>query len=746
MIANTSFPSANPPTGRPEPACPKRRLLAWASLAMLLLGPSVYAAADATANRLTVALLEFADETDDPESAHWRYSLPAMVAQPLKEAKAIRICPAAASAHGLRQMKLKAGDPVNATQARKVGEIIEARRVVWGGYRRQGQAWKVTAHVMNVATGKESPELSASATDWFEARDQLAAKILKDLAITPTEAERARMKIRFTTSPAALELYSQSYALGAEGKPVAEIERCSRQALAADPQCAAMYGLLAAVLFNQGKLEEGMQRIGEALKLEPESANAHAMLGRALLLQNKLEAAAKEFREAMRLAPDEPDHLNGLAEYHARLGEWMPALSRSEEELQLNPVAAETFAKMGYYFACQGERAKALRALKNAEVLGFENINTRLMTSQAYERLHEAGMAVEHYEKFLPLARARGLNPTTVDMCAQRMQRLKDSLKPVFVKASEPKTYSEPSLREALLLRLTAEELALVKLPLSSTPEMKRWAEELTRGVEDDLPKARALYEALARHLDPGTGGSRTARETYADWRNPQISFSCQEYARLYVALARDLGLKAFWVFVDRDYEGDTVYHACAGVLLDGQALLVDPSYRWFGVPHQQFAFQDDYQAVVYQLNQSRDLQLCRLAVKLQPDLSMSQFNLAGVLCNLGQWTEGKSVHQTALKLDSESSIAHAQQGILAKHEGNLELAVTHLRKAVELGPPNPVTHLELGVVLGKQGWLREARIEFREVLRYCPLPAQEAAARRGIAQINEKLGSEDAP
>jgi tetratricopeptide (TPR) repeat protein len=524
------------------------------------------------------------------------------------------------------------------------------------------------------------------------------------------------------------------------------MERCTRQAVAADPRCAVAHAALATVLFGQGKMEDGSQEIHEALKLQPELASAHCILGVILLSQDKPEAAVKELREAIRLDPDAPDILVRLAEYHASQGEWMPALSGLEEARRLNPVAADVFAHMGYYYAHQGERAKALRALKDAEFLGLEDGNAEQMTSQAYDRLHEVALAVAHYEKLMTLMRGQGMNPTMVNDIARRLQQLKDSLKPVFVNAAEPQAYSEPSLREALQLRLSAEELASVNFPLTSTPEMKRWAEDLTRGAADDLQKARALYEALARHLDPGPGGSKTARETYADWRKPQASFRCQEYARLYVALARDAGLKAYFVIVDRDFEDKVVLHACAGVWIEGQALLVDPTYQWFGVPHKQFVLQDDYQAVVSQLNQSGDLARNRLAVKLQPGSALSQFNLAARLMFQDQWNEARLVLQTALKLDAESWMAHGSQGLLAQHDGQPERALTHLRKAVEMYPLDATIHYALALVLWEQQQLREAREEFRACLKYRPFANQQTTARHAIALINEKLGSENEP
>ena len=715
-------------------------------LALLLLAGLAAHAADSVAptNRLTVAMLAFADKTGEPESAHWRHSLPRMVASPLREVKAIRIYPADASEYGLRRLNLKAGEPIDATQAQKIGEIIEARRVVWGDYRRKGKEWTVTARVLNVASGKQSAQLSATSDDWFEACTQLAGKILRELGFKPTEAEQARMKIRFTTSPTALGFYSRGYALQAEDKPFAEAEKCYRQAVAADPRCAEAHGALARCLLSQGKVEEGSEEIREALKLKPELDSAHMVLGVVMLLfHDKPEAAAKEIREAIRLDPDDPENHVRLAEYHHGQNEWIQAVSCLREALRLNLVSADVRAKLGYVHANQGERAKALQELYDAEYLGLEDMNAAQSTAQAYDALHEIPRAVEHYEKFLTLAHGLGANPKLVKGFAERLQELKASLTPVFVLAAEPKSYSEESLHEALRNRLSAEELARVHFPLTSIPEMKHWAEELTRGATNDFQKAQALYTALARHLDPGPGGSRTARETYADWQKPQASFRCQEYARLYVALARDVGLKAFYVSVERDNEDKTVLHACAGVLIGGKALLADPSYQWFGVPHKQFEFMDDYQAVANQLSQSSDLSRVRLSVKLQPDSALYQFNLAGKLMKLDRWSEARLVLQTALRLDSESWIAYGLQGVMARHEGQPELAVTHLRKAVELYPrPADLRHA-LAVILWEQGEFEESRKEFRACLKNQPEPEQEAEARHAIADINERIGTD---
>lgn len=115
---------------------------------------------------------------------------------------------------------------------------VEARRVIWGSYRREGQKWVVRAQVLNVASGQVSGELQAASDDWFEVRDNLAGQVLANLGVKPAEAERRKLLRRSTSSPLALEWFSKAYSAQREGKPAPEQEACLREAVAADPQYA----------------------------------------------------------------------------------------------------------------------------------------------------------------------------------------------------------------------------------------------------------------------------------------------------------------------------------------------------------------------------------------------------------------------------------------------------------------------------------------------------------------------------
>src|SRR5260370_22543795 len=110
----------------------------------------------------------------------------------------------------------------------------------------------------------------------------------------------------------------------------------------------------------------------------------------------------------------------------------------------------------------------------------------------------------------------------------------------VYLAEQDLKAYDEKSLEDALRARLTKEEVALVTNPLASNAEIQNWAKQLTEGATNEFQKAKQLFDALKSHVHAGPGATRTAAEAFADWHKAAQLFNCQEYARLYVALARD--------------------------------------------------------------------------------------------------------------------------------------------------------------------------------------------------------------
>jgi tetratricopeptide (TPR) repeat protein/TolB-like protein len=696
--------------------------------------------------RLRVTILGFANQTGDSEQSHWRYGIERLLSGELRKITAIKLGGGVDYTH--RQLGINKNTAIKPEQARKMGELIEAQRVLWGSYERQNEQWQVRAHVLNVASGRASDELVATSADWFELRDELTRQIVTELSIVPSEAEQKKMGRRWTNSAEALDWYSRVCALNEENAPLSEQEDDARKAITADPQFAEAHVALAAILAMKGEFTQAEKAVCQALSLRPDFANAHRASGVLLLHMDKYTEAEQELREAHRLDPDDSRSLIRLAELSAVQRKLDDAIAFAEKARFLEPTEASIHAFLGFMYTFKGSRDKAMIELKEAERLDPEGLDVLQRVGQAYERMREIPLAVEHYEKLMTRIKEMGGDPRVIRDFEQQTSRLKASLTPTFIEAFMPKIYTEQSLQVTLRQKLTEDEMVMIVNPIAGSEEMKRWAEQLTKGATSDLDKAKALFEALAGRIQAGGGrGKRTAREVFAAWDKSDVSFSCQEFAKLFIALARYVNIKAFYVHLEKDYKNKVIYHDCAIVFSEDGALLVDPAYRWFGVPHKDFVVLDDVQAIAHHFFQHGDddrlASRCRMAAKLHPNFAWGQVCLVSALCKEGMRDEARSALDTALRLEPNRWDAHLCQATIAIYDGDLEAALGYVRKALELNPESASTHYALANVFGIMGKHRDARDEFRACLRYEPSPKQAEHARRAIAQINEMIGME---
>ncbi len=124
------------------------------------------------------------------------------------------------------------------------------------------------------------------------------------------------------------------------------------------------------------------------------------------------------------------------------------------------------------------------------------------------------------------------------------------------------------------------------------TPGMREVVEDILyrRFYTTEEKLARRFYDWVVENIAyEHTFGVASARRVYESRQG-----KCGGQTRLFIALARDLGLDARYVLVDRDHRGRTVKHACAWIRLDGRDYLVDPAYGLFDARHQSWRFTDD--------------------------------------------------------------------------------------------------------------------------------------------------------
>ncbi len=708
---------------------------------------SAVKSAGVSSNRIALALFRFENLTGDPALNHWGYTADTVFRNSLREIKGLRSLPDPTLEYGFRKLQLKAGEFFSATQAQRLGEMIEAQRVVCGSFQRADAQWQLNLRIINVATGEVFTNLHASSTNWFQLRDDLTGLLLKEVGVTATSAELERVRQRWTTSNAALEWHARARAAYKDRRPAKVWEDYARRVLEADPGCAEGYVVLAASLGTQGKFDAVRTALRKATELNPELARAYSGLGNLALLTDRSDEALMPLKTAQRLDPDS-------AEVYSRLGElallekrFPDAAENFNRALQLSPFQASLHANLARAWLMQGNRKDGVRELTAAEQLVAEgDINTEDSLAWSYSRLNEPPAAMAHYEKLLAAAQKVGLNPKRVDAYEKELRLLKGSLKTTTLQGTAPKEYNEQELLNAIREKLTAAELNTVTNPLAATPQMIRRAQELTAGAKNNAQKARILFDALGHHLDAGEGATRTAAETFDVWNSPGTAyFRCQEYARLYVALARAVGLHAFFVDVTVAYDGEIVSHSCAAIFDGNKLLLVDPSYNWFGIPHKRFEVMDDLKATAEYCHQTKDVGLLRIATKLNPDSVVAHYNLGVTLLRTRHTGEAREELAAVEKLDPGGAFGCSLNAMLALHDKDPGAAAEYARKGLDKWPEtNGNLYLILGSACQQLSRLPEAREAYRTALLR-PLSDDNAARARGaIAQINEQIGTDD--
>lgn len=674
----------------------------------------------------------------DTNLDHWQGTISMMVKEGLRSVKPIRLIPESSTKFAFKELELNASHLVNAHEARRIGAVVGATDVAWGGFRREGTNWWLGLRVLDVASGKASLEITFSAGDWSQVIPVVVESLLTELRCPPTAAERKRLDRPFTQSAEALEILSRTqHQLGS----LAAGEEALRRAVRLDPRCVFALQGLAVFLTAENKLEEALKVAKEAIRVDPDNGLAHRSLGVVYLNKQLDEPAARELTKAAELLPDDSKIQITLAELYVeegKLGDASRVLRQAESVAPYDPMVHVRLANVYERLA---EPSKAAAELQMADRYQSEPEPwVDLEIAKCYASSGDVPEAIRFCERHITaISNLAKSNPDLVEdqkKSAEILARLKASLTPHFI-AIPPHEPSESSDSQGIWPGSVAAAQSVVD-PFASTAQMQSWARQMAGKEEDALSRAKHLFTGIAdiRVGGPVAGG-RTASAAFRALSEHQASLTCEEYALLYVALARCVGLDARFVLVDRDPFDRTVTHACAGVVFTNhQALLVDPNYRWFGAPHKQYRFLTDQQATAIYLSETGELSKQHLAAKLFPDSARVRFALAYSLGRCGRLAEAECELQAGLKVDPASWRACLAQGAFDLESGWYMKSEMYLRQALALNGDCAEAHYLLGEALDGEGKAKDAVEEFRASLLGDIPPQWIAQAKKRIADI----------
>src|SRR5262249_45057214 len=247
-----------------------------------------------------------------------------------------------------------------------VGRRLGATWIVVGGFQRIGAAIRITASVVEVASGdvRRTAKVDGRIDDIFALQDKIVYDLSQGLNLALRGTEIAGIERLETRSVAAYESYARGMmnlrqaTRDSIDRAVAAFEDATRH----DPEYAiawaalgGAYGLKGSFLSIPDMLTQAMDIERRALAIDPNLAEAHMFLGTTLLTLGRVDAAIAEIREALRLEPDNGQAHQALARAHwVGKGDFAGAIPIFERAIELNPEAGYSYLQLALLLAWTG--------------------------------------------------------------------------------------------------------------------------------------------------------------------------------------------------------------------------------------------------------------------------------------------------------------------------------------------------------------------------------------------------------
>ena len=234
----------------------------------------------------------------------------------------------------------------------EVGKTLGARYVLEGSVQRAADQIRVTAQLIDAATGAHvwAERYDRPVKDIFAVQDEItgiiAARLDANIQKAEVEAIRRRLTAAPTTSLTAYELFLR-------GRPMerSSIEARSlyEKAIEIDPNFALAYAHLANFYYSsialrwddmprEEALAKGLELAGRALELDPALPMANLVMGKLLLRRHDYAEAIVWAKKAIALNVNDPEGYAGLANILSFVNRGAEALPLMEQAVRLDPL------------------------------------------------------------------------------------------------------------------------------------------------------------------------------------------------------------------------------------------------------------------------------------------------------------------------------------------------------------------------------------------------------------------------
>jgi len=237
--------------------------------------------------------------------------------------------------------------------ARQIGEKLGVKALLEGSVRREGNALRVTAQLINIADDVHlwSQSYDRELKSIFAVEDEIARSIAQALRRRLAGGESAALVKPATSNQEAHDLYlrGQYFKERRTAESVRKATAYFEQAIEKDPRYALAYVALADSMSLQQYdvdapasvvvMPKAKRAVMRALELEPGLAEAHTSLGLIAWMAYDWPAAERSLRRAIELKPEDPEAHHWLALTLGFTGRLREARSEAEQAERLDPTS-----------------------------------------------------------------------------------------------------------------------------------------------------------------------------------------------------------------------------------------------------------------------------------------------------------------------------------------------------------------------------------------------------------------------
>ena len=305
----------------------------------------------------------------------------------------------------------------NPVRVQEVGRDLGVRYVLEGSVRKAGGRVRITAQLIDAATGHHlwAERFDRDLADIFEVQDEVTSRIVATLAGKLAESERRRARSGQTGNLEAYDCVLRGRELWERSTPEdnREARRLYEKAIELDPDYARAYASLAWTYLvehterwvgpEDQPLERALEIARRGVMVNPASHSNHLAFGQVCLSKGLHEEALEALQTAITLNPNDADGYVFLAQALNRTGRPDEAISLVEKAQRLNPAAAPWYSwvlGIAYYLARRYD--EAVTALRKGRPFGAMVYRWLAAAYAQLGREADAKAAAEEYLKRTP--------------------------------------------------------------------------------------------------------------------------------------------------------------------------------------------------------------------------------------------------------------------------------------------------------------------------------------------------------